>query len=302
VSSQNGGLTWLTEKTLSQSAEATSGASAGEPSVAVIGSRAYVTWADDAAVGGYAGASGNKGYVAVTSNGGTSWVVDVPLDSSSPDANNKTQVAATSNAVYVAMEYGVPGNQTLAYAYSRNGVTFDGPAGVALSGPDVDFPDGSEGSSFIVDSTSGVATLVYRDYFQNGNEPFASAVRIPHLELVGDTIMGQTVNFRVSEVPTTAQPGATFIIGLSATGTAPGVPTSLGLIHLAWDGLTMTSLADPGLTPQLQGNVAGFGQGVGMSTTWPLPAGSPTIYAVCAVLNGGGGITALTDPIELVSQ
>lgn len=302
VSSMDGGASWTTESTLSQSAQGTPGASAGEPSVAIVGTRVYVTWADDAAAGGAMGAAGNKAYAAVSVDGGATWTVDIPLDAASPDANNNPQVVATPEAVYVAIEYGVPGNQSLAYAYSRDGVSFEALVGVALSGPDVDFPDRSEAAVFMADPVSGVAALVYRDFMQNGNEPFASAVRIPHLELTGDTIMGQTVSLGVSDVPTSVLPGATFTIALSSTGVSPGVPTNAGLVHLLWDPLTTSSLVDPNLTNLLQGTVTGSGHGAGVSTTWPLPAGSPTIYAVGAVRDANGSLRLLTDPIALVSQ
>jgi len=302
VSSQNGGNTWLSEKTLSLNAQATPGASAGVPSVSVVQHRAYVAWADDAAAGGSVGPAGNKAYASYTYNGGGTWNAAVPLDPSGSEANNNPQIAATWNAVYVAMEYGNPGNQTLAYAYSPSNGVFDGPVDVTFSGPDVDFPDGAEGSVFMVDQSSGVATLVYRDYLQGGNEPFASAVRIPHLELTGDTIMGQTVSLTVSDGPQSLAPGATFTIALSSSGTSPGIATNVGLIHLLWDGLTTISLVDPGYTSMLQGNIGNTGQGTGGSTTWPLPAGAPTIYAVGAILDSAGGIVMLTDPIELVSQ
>ena len=302
VASQDGGVTWGAETVISQGAQMVSGASVTAPSVAILGSRAYVAWADDSAAGGGVGSSGNKAYVSVSQNGGMTWGGDVPLDAGSPDANDRPVVVAAADAVYVAMEYGAVGTHTLAYAYSRDGLTFQGPAGVPFSGPDVDLSDPGQGPTFLADPVSGAAVLVYRDFIGGGNEPFASAVRIPHLEISGTLTMGQPVSIGISDVPVSVTSGATFQIALSSSGVSPGIPTNVGIIHLLWDSLTTTSLSSPALLPALGGSVNPNGSGTGVTTIWPLPAGAPPVYAVGAVINPSGAVVALTDPIALITQ
>lgn len=300
----NAGAFWTPEALLSVNAETTAGANATSPSVGVRGGWLYVAWCDDAVsvnTGGPAGASGSKASMAQSFSGGAIWIWDLAIDGADPRPNNDTDLVVGPHGVHLAMSVGAAGSRELGLAWSRDGIGFNGLDEAAFHGVDVSLT-GAARCGYAVDGSTGIVAIGYRDPDSGGNEPYFSSTRLPWLELQGDPLMGNTVTMAVRGVPSSAGTGASFTVGLSSSGTSPGLPTPVGTLHLVWDTLTTASLIDPSLTPNLQGAIDADGDGFGVSTTWPLPSGWPDIHAVAGILDGAGNLIHVTHPLRIVTQ
>ena len=234
-------------------------------------------------------------------SGGAIWIWDLAVDGGDPRPNNDPVLIAGADGVHVGMAVGTPGSQQLGFAWSRDAIGFEGLDEPAFIGNGVTLADRAEQSGVAIDPASGIVVIGFRDLASGGSEPFFSSTRLPWLELQGLPVMGNTVTMQLRGVPSAVGTGAAFTIGLSMSGTSPSLPTPVGLLHLAFDGLTTMSLTDPSLTPLLQGAIDGNGNGFGGSSTWPLSVGWPDVYAVAGVLDGGGNLKYVTHPLRIVT-
>ncbi|MEZ6016236.1 MAG: sialidase family protein [Planctomycetota bacterium] len=178
--SQDGGVTWLNEETLSLRQVNTVGGDADFPKIAIqSANNIFVTYSEDSVFvsgGGATGSSSNECMIAYTNNGGQTWTKDVPLWAGV--VSNRPVVAATDDVVVVWLEQNANGSNIGAFTYSLdNGATWAPPQTVPSTGPDVDEgcnPD--EGRYIAINPVTNTVMVTHMDRPLGQNEVYVSGI------------------------------------------------------------------------------------------------------------------------------
>ncbi len=302
--SSDGGLTWLpSEVSVSPILEATPGAVSRYHHADVSGSDVYVVWTDDHLQPG-TGDNGRKVYVNVSQDAGLTWSGETALDGGNPGrANHFCRVDAVGSMAFVHFETGSFGGNDLAYAVTNDrGTLWRTPFDVPTPG-DTDSPNENEGTFFAVSPATLTGFSVWHDNPLGQNEVYGSAVRVPWLVTNGSPTPASPFGFGIRAVPA-ATAGSTFVVAVSATGTAPAI--DLGncfYIPLIVDPITVLAVTSPDLLAVLTGSIdpgpaSPQGDGDAPLFPFPLPPGL-TIYASGIQLDPMGQPVRATDAITV---
>ncbi len=179
--SNDGGVTWRSEETLSLRQVNTISADADFSKIAIqSASSIFVCYSEDSvhvSGGGATGSSVNECLIAYTNNGGLTWTKDVPLWAGV--TANRPYVVASDDAVVVWMERNANGSNLGAFTYSLdNGATWGAPQLVPSNGPDVDEGTGpDEGVYVTMSSVSNTVLAIHMDRPTGQNEVYVSGIR-----------------------------------------------------------------------------------------------------------------------------
>jgi len=304
IASSNLFATWSSESVLSSSAS-TPGAAATAPDVAMSGTVALATWADDAGnitSGGQSGYSGRRAMVRRSSNGGQTWSSSTPVDSVGGRPSNAPRVTIQYPFAYLAMELGMQGQNQIGFVRSADlGASFGDTEELTTTDANMPAPGIP---AFASDPIHRTGIIAFRDLTSGGHEPHAAAIRSPRLILSAPPTLGTSVQFQVDGVPLGAN-ALLLTVVMSATGTAPSYSTgaTTPMLHLVPDALTIALLTEPSYFINLNGSFSFFGIGSAGAFPWPLPAGAPDLYAAAIVHHAGTGIIEyVSEPLALISQ
>lgn len=179
--SNDGGVTWRAEETLSLRQVNTVSADADFSKIAIqSASSIFICYSEDSvhvSGGGATGSSVNECLIAYTNNGGLTWTKDVPLWAGV--TANRPYVVASDDAVVVWMERNANGSNLGAFTYSLdNGATWAVPQLVPSNGPDVDEGTGpDEGVYVTMSSDSNTVMAIHMDRPTGQNEVYVSGIR-----------------------------------------------------------------------------------------------------------------------------
>jgi hypothetical protein len=178
--SNDGGVTWRTEETLSLRQVNTVSADADFSKIAIqSASSIFVCYSEDSvhiANGGATGSTVNECLVAYTNNGGLTWTKDVPLWAGV--TANRPYVVASDDVVVVWMEQNPNGSNLGAFTYSLDsGATWATPLLVPSNGPDVDEGTGpDEGVYVTMSNDSNTVMAIHMDRPTGHNEVYVSGI------------------------------------------------------------------------------------------------------------------------------
>ena len=206
--SNDGGVTWRAEETLSLRQVNTISADADFAKIAIQSANSiFVTYSEDSVHvggGGATGSSVNECMIAYTNDGGVTWTKDVALWAGV--TSNRPYVVASDDAVVVWLERNANGSNLGAYTYSLdNGATWSAPELVPSTGPDVDEGTGpDEGVYVTMSNDTNTVLTIHMDRPTGANEVYVSGIRF-------DINLG--TNYCTANPNSTGQPGAMYAEG-----------------------------------------------------------------------------------------
>ncbi|QDV05636.1 BNR/Asp-box repeat protein [Planctomycetes bacterium Poly30] len=292
VVSQDGGLTWLPEVTLSLQHEIVAGSDTDIPQVFIESAdELYVVYDEDsqAIAAGMAGGSGaNNCYLAYSKDGGATWTSDVPI--SLGTVANRPEIVVTAGVVVVNAELDANGANTLAFFVSEDGgASFLPLLNVPSSGPDSDFVDRNECTYMVVSEATNSITIGYLDNSTGANEVYAAGLTlIRNIGTAYCTVITNSTGTGARLLANGSQEAAANDFTLSAVD----MPENTFGVFLA--SLTSDFSANPGGSA---GNLCigpNFGRGVGGAIVSSGAAGTFTLAADLTAIPTATGPMAVT--------
>jgi hypothetical protein len=292
--SQDGGITWGAEQSVSPATDLTAGAGATYIDCAVSGLDVYYCYTSDwnaTSLGAVPGNGDNSGtrqlYISVSHDGGINWTYDIDLDPGR--ANNECSLGASGDKVFVACQRNPFGGNDMAYWVSLDGgATFTMHVVANSLGFDIDQSAKRSGPTFAFDGGTQTGMSVVGFNITGMNETYVCGVRAPGLAL-GSPSAG-TSSFDITGV---FQPSAAsvFAIFLSATGTTPDLRLDGQILNLAVDSVTLATV----------GTFTGpiLNDGSGTSLPFPALTGPVGLWAAAVTIDLSSLRIQLSDPIAL---